>query len=100
MRKNFKLLEKTDPIYYFDGKEIITLTNHEKYRTEPYVYSINNEVFHVDPYSDICENREYKSLLSLKYSAISTDYELLKQTVYHEQSVLECNFKSRRVILN
>ena len=25
MRKNFKLLEKTDPIYYFDGKEIITL---------------------------------------------------------------------------
>lgn len=84
------------PVYFFDGKKIVCFN--EKDKAELTVIMLNLFRITWDCEEALVERRDYESMLSMKYLALSPNLEMLKQAILHEQSVIECNFKSRRLL--
>lgn len=84
------------PVYFFDGEKIVCFN--EKDKAELTVIMLNLFRIAWDCEEALVERRDYKSMLSMRYLAMSPNLEMLKQAVLHEQSVIECNFKSRRLL--
>lgn len=96
---SFEELAKADkflPVYFFDGKKIVCFN--EKDKAELTVIMLNLFRITWDCEEALVEKRDYKSMLSMRYLAMSPNLEMLKQAILHEQSVIECNFKSRRLL--
>lgn len=87
------------PVYFFDGEKIYCFNcfNREE-RAGLTVIMLNLFGIHWDCEEALVERRDYESMLSMKYRALSPNLEMLKQAILHEQSVIECNFKSRRLL--
>ena len=84
------------PVYFFDGKKIDCFNKED--RAGLTVIMLNLFGIAWDCEEALVERRDYESMLSMRYLALSPNLEMLKQAILREQSVIECNFKSRRLL--